>query len=93
MISANRIEAILAPGSACTKRMIKAAKENQRYLDLTSGRTTKALILLEDGKLIGCALTPRTIVTRIHMTESEENSEGENDNESIESVGKDTDTR
>lgn len=87
MISANRIEAILAPGSACTKRMIKTAKENQRYLDLTSGRTTKALILLEDGKLIGCALTPRTIAARTQMNESEENSEGDDAHESNKSVG------
>ncbi len=87
MVSANRIEAILIPGSASAKRLIKAAKERQLYFDLTSGRTTKALILLDDGKLIGCALTPRTIAARIHVNESEENSEGESDNESIEPVG------
>ncbi len=92
MISANRIEAILTPGSACTKRMIKAAKENQRYLDLASGRTTKALILLEDGKLIGCALTPRTIAGRIHTTEPGENSEGEIVNEGVEPVSEIADT-
>lgn len=87
MVSANRIEAILAPGSANAKRLVKAAKADQYYLDLTSGRTTKALILLENGKLIGCALTPRTIAVRIQMNESEENSEGDDNHESYQSVG------
>ncbi|MBQ8615928.1 MAG: DUF370 domain-containing protein [Clostridia bacterium] len=44
------MEVILIPGSASAKRLTKAAKEQKLFLDLTSGRTTKALILLDDGK-------------------------------------------
>ncbi len=83
MIGANRIEAILVPGSASAKRLVKATKESHQYLDLTCGRMTKALILLDDGKLVGCALTPRTIAARIHHYDSDDN-EGETDNESDE---------
>ena len=65
MLPANRIEAVLVPASANARRLMKAAKEKKAYLDLTSGRATKALIMMDDGKVVGCALTPRTIAERI----------------------------
>lgn len=39
----------------------KGGKEDKVYFDMTSGRTTRALILLDNGKVVGCALMPRTI--------------------------------
>ena len=81
MLCANRIVVILMPGSASSRRLIKTAKEKKLFFDFTSGRTTKALILLDDGKLIGCALTPRTIAARIQSADNDENSEGDIDHE------------
>lgn len=81
MICANRIEAILVPASAGARRLSRAAKDAGTYLDLTAGRTTKALVLMDNGKLYGCALTPRTIAQRIQTTA---NLEGETDDEATE---------
>lgn len=75
MLCANRVEAILQPGSASAKRLVKIAKENKCYLDMTSGRSTKCLLMLDGGKLIGCALTAKTIISRIN------NKEGADDDE------------
>jgi len=80
VIAANRIEVILVPTSANARRLTKAAKENKVYFDLTSGRTTKSLVLLDDGKVLGCALTPRTIAERI-QTAITDDIEGEEENE------------
>ena len=80
VITANRIEAILVPTSANARRLTKAAKEKKTYFDLTSGRTTKALIMMDDGKVIGCALTPRTIAERI-QARTNDIPEGEEENE------------
>lgn len=66
--------------SANARRLSKAAKDEKTFLDLTAGRTTKALILLDDGKVYGCALTPRTIAQRIHDVIVE----GESEDEDIE---------
>lgn len=66
--------------SASARRLSKAAKDAKTFLDLTAGRTTKALILLDDGKVYGCALTPRTIAQRIHDVIAE----GESEDEDIE---------
>ena len=81
MLCANRIVVILMPGSASARRLTKTAKEKKIFFDFTSGRTTKALVLLDDGKLIGCALTPRTIAARIQSADNDENSEGDIDHE------------
>lgn len=80
------------PGSASAKRQIKAAKEQKLYLDFTSGRTTKALILLDDGKLIGCALSPRTIASRIQAIRADEINEGDHDHEDYSSSDQDSET-
>lgn len=80
VVCANRIEAVLVPLSASARRLCKAAKDSRVFLDLTAGRTTKALILLDDGKVYGCALTPRTIAQRIHDVIAE----GESEDEDIE---------
>ena len=65
----------------CARRLSRAAKDAGTYLDLTAGRTTKALVLMDNGKVYGCALTPRTIAQRIQMTA---NLEGETDDEAAE---------
>ncbi|MBP3653701.1 MAG: DUF370 domain-containing protein [Clostridia bacterium] len=49
------MESILMPLSSNARRLCKTAKDEKVYMDLTAGRATKALILLEDGKVYGCA--------------------------------------
>ena len=61
--------------------MVKTAKDSNQFFDLTSGRITKSLILLDDGKLVSCALTAKTIAQRIHSVREDENNEGSTDNE------------
>ena len=92
MLCANRIVVILVPGSANARRMIKAAKAKKAFFDLTCGRTTKAIILLEDGTLYGCALTPRTIAQRIQTNINEETLEEETEHEDHQSIGEVVDT-
>lgn len=82
MLCANRVEAILQPGSASAKRLVKTAKDNKCYLDMTSGRATKCLLMLDGGKLIGCALTSKTIVSRLNNKDG--NDEDHSDLEVVE---------
>lgn len=73
MVCANLIKCVLPPSSANAKRMLKTAKEDGSFLDMTSGHTTKCLLLLQDGTVIGCALTAKTIVARVSQSQEEEN--------------------
>ena len=88
VLCANRIEAILMPLSANARRLCKIAKDEKVFHDLTAGRMTKALILMDDGKVYGCALTPRTVAQRIHNAIIE----GESEDEDIEPEYEDSET-
>jgi len=65
MIAANRIVAILSPDSSPTRRMIRLAKEQGRAIDMTNGRKTKAVIILDSDHLALAALHPETIAGRL----------------------------
>ena len=63
-LALDRIVAVAPPGAAPLKRATQSAKEHDRLIDLTSGRRTKAVIVLEDGWVALVAITPETIASR-----------------------------
>lgn len=52
--------AVASPGSAPMKRMMQRGKRDDRLIDLTSGRRTKAVIVLHDDRVAVVAITPET---------------------------------
>jgi extracellular matrix regulatory protein A len=64
-LAVNRVIAIAAPNSAPTKRLIQKGKEEGRTIDLTSGRRTKAVLVMDSGHVILAAITPETIAGRV----------------------------
>jgi len=60
----DRIIAIAPPGAAPLKRAVQTAREHERLIDLTSGRRTKAVLVLEAGWIALVAITPETIASR-----------------------------
>ncbi|MBC7264269.1 MAG: DUF370 domain-containing protein [Chloroflexi bacterium] len=65
IIAANRVLAVLSPDSAPVKRIIRNAKENGMAIDMTYGRRTKAVIVLDSGHIALAALQPETIAGRL----------------------------
>ena len=61
----NRVIAVATPGSAPVKRMVQCGKEAQRIVDLTSGRRTKAVAILDNAWLALLAITPETFAGRV----------------------------
>lgn len=78
MVCANRVTTLLNPQTASARRIAKAAKEADApaFIDATFSRPTKCLILLDDGTVIACALTYRTLMARLHAV-CPENSDAE----------------
>ena len=68
MVCANRVTALLNSQTASARRIAKAAKEAERpaFIDTTFSRPTKCLLLLDDGTVIACALTYRTLMARLN---------------------------
>ncbi len=64
MLNADKIIAILQPDSAPVKRMVQHGKEEGLVVDATQGRKTKAVLLMENNRIVLSALTPETLAAR-----------------------------
>jgi regulator of extracellular matrix RemA (YlzA/DUF370 family) len=65
IVAANRILAILDPNSQPVKRMVRKAKKEGMAIDMTYGRKTRTVIILDTGHIITAAIQPETIVGRL----------------------------
>ena len=66
MINADKIVAMITPDSAPTKRMVQKAKEESRLIDATQGRRTRAVIFMENDRIVLSALLPDTLSARFN---------------------------
>ncbi|HBY93650.1 MAG: DUF370 domain-containing protein [Ardenticatenaceae bacterium] len=69
-VAANRVLAILSPDSAPIRRMIRVAEDEGRLINMTYGRKTKSVIVLDSGHVALSALQPETIVNRLRQQRS-----------------------
>ena len=65
MVSAGRIVAIAGPDSAPIKRLVQDAKEDDRVIDVSCGRRTRAVIITDSDHVILSAIQAETITNRI----------------------------
>ncbi len=65
LVSASRLVAIVAPDSAPVKRMVQEARDQGRVIDATSGRRTRAVIVMDSGHVVLSPLQPETVGGRL----------------------------
>lgn len=65
MVSAGRIVAIAGPDSAPIKRLVQDAKEDNRIIDVSCGRRTRAVIITDSEHVILSAIQAETITNRL----------------------------
>ncbi len=65
VLAVNRVVAIVSPGSAPTKRMIQEGKNKGILIDMTNGRRTKAVLVMDSGHIVLAAIAPETIAGRL----------------------------
>jgi hypothetical protein len=63
-VVADRVVAILAPGSSPMKRLKDEAKEDRRLVDVTHGRKTRAIIVTDSNHVILSAIQAETVSSR-----------------------------
>ena len=63
-LAMNRVLAIVSPNSAPMKRLVSDAKKNGHAIDLTSGRKTKAALIMDTGHIVLAGIGSETIVGR-----------------------------
>ena len=68
VLATNKVIAILSPNSEPTRRLVQGGKEKGLVLDMTKGRRTKAVVIMESGHIVLAAITPETIANRVAAT-------------------------
>ncbi len=79
MVSAGRIVAIAGPDSAPIKRLVQDAKEDNRVIDVSCGRRTRAVIITDSEHVILSAIQAETITNRLTGGESSDDEEDPED--------------
>ena len=69
-INSDKIISIVSPDGAPIKRLVQRAKEQDRVVDATAGRKTKAVIVCEGDQIVLSSLVPDTIGKRLGNTPS-----------------------
>jgi regulator of extracellular matrix RemA (YlzA/DUF370 family) len=67
-----RIVAIVSPKSAPIKRLKDEAKQAGKLVDATSGRQTRAVVVMDSGHVVLSAVMPSTLLARLEYREEEE---------------------
>lgn len=65
VLAANRVVAIVTPDSAPSKRLIKEGRSHNLAVDMTNGRKTKAVVVLDSGHIVLAPVTPETLANRL----------------------------
>ncbi len=79
MVSVDRIITIASPDSAPIKRLVQDAKEENRVIDVSCGRRTRAVIVTDSDHVILSAIQTETIANR--LTTGEDDTESDDDEE------------
>ena len=73
-VVAQKVVAILAPGSSPMKRVKDEAREEKRLVDITHGRKTRAIIVTQSNHIILSAIQAETVSSRFEsLMQKEEN--------------------
>ncbi|MGV1098465.1 DUF370 domain-containing protein [Thiovibrio sp. JS02] len=81
-VLASRVLAVVNPKSSPMKKMREEAKEQKRLIDVTEGRRTRSIIILDSNHIVLSSVQPETITMRF-MSSSERREE-----EATEKAGK-----
>ncbi|NNL87399.1 MAG: DUF370 domain-containing protein [Myxococcales bacterium] len=65
LVAAERVVAIVSPGSSPMRRLRDEASSAGRLLDATQGRRTRSILVTDSHHVILSAINPETIAARL----------------------------
>jgi regulator of extracellular matrix RemA (YlzA/DUF370 family) len=70
ILAINKVVAIVAPGPAPIKRLVEQAGGSGMLIDMTNGKKTKTIIIMDSGHIVLTALASKTIAARVGASQS-----------------------
>jgi Uncharacterized protein conserved in bacteria len=71
-VKVNRILAVVNPGSSPIRKLKEDARLGKKLIDVTEGRRTRAILILDSGHLILSSVQPETINQRLAALEQDQ---------------------
>ncbi|WP_028584633.1 DUF370 domain-containing protein [Desulfogranum mediterraneum] len=71
-VKVSRILAVVNPGSSPIRKLKEDARTEKRLIDVTEGRRTRAIIILDSGHLVLSSVQPETINQRLAALDEEQ---------------------
>jgi extracellular matrix regulatory protein A len=71
-VKVSRILAVVNPGSSPIRKLKEDARIEKKLIDVTEGRRTRAILILDSGHLILSSVQPETISQRLLALEHEQ---------------------
>jgi len=71
-VKVGRILAVVNPGSSPIRKLKEEARLEKKLIDVTEGRRTRAIILLDSGHLVLSSVQPETISQRLLLMDQEQ---------------------
>ncbi len=75
-LKVNRILAVVNPGSSPIRKLKEEARKDKKLIDVTEGRRTRAIIILDTGHLVLSSVQPETISQRFAVMSDEQRNHG-----------------
>ncbi|NLZ18358.1 MAG: DUF370 domain-containing protein [Desulfobulbaceae bacterium] len=71
-VKINRILAVVNPGSSPVRKLKDEARQEKKIIDVTEGRRTRSILILDSGHLVLSSVQPDTITQRLTNLSKEE---------------------
>lgn len=71
-VKINRILAVVNPGSSPVRKLKDEARQEKKIIDVTEGRRTRSILILDSGHLVLSSVQPDTITQRLTSLSKEE---------------------
>ena len=71
-VKIGRILAVINPGSSPARKLKDEARLDKKIIDVTEGRRTRSIIILDSGHLVLSSVQPDTIAQRLAALSREE---------------------
>lgn len=71
-VKVGRILAVVNPGSAPARKLKDEARQEKKVIDVTEGRRTRSILILDTGHLVLSSVQPDTIAQRLAALVGEE---------------------
>lgn len=64
-VKISRILAVVNPGSSPIRKLKDEARQERKLIDVTEGRRTRGIVVLDTGHLVLSSVQPETIIQRL----------------------------